>query len=259
MGRKPIVIIVINSKLFYLGVIALSLIFGWWLHHEPAIQTILSSPSIISGKKVVIDAGHGGIDPGTKSRSGLLEKELNLAVALKLKRHLSMVGVYCVMIRETDCDFSDSNEDFFTQKRRDLGYRTQVANQSGADIFLSIHANSFPQSIFRGAQTFYEKSDPKSKYLAEAIQYHLVGRLGPNRRRAKIGDYRVLNDTAMPGAMIEVGFLSNPEEAQLLADDRYRERIADAIFHGVVDYFSNRRQCPPKLKTSGRNLSRLGE
>lgn len=277
MGRKPTVIIVINSKLLYLGIIVLSLIFGWWLYHEPVIWTNLPLSSTISGKKIVIDAGHGGIDPGTGSKAGLLEKELNLDLALKLKRRLSMVGVYCVMIRETDCDFSDSrpsqfpidpsksmkkidvdrqaskdflssNEDFSTKKRRDLGYRTRVANQSGADIFLSIHANSFPQSIYRGAQTFYEKCDPKSKCLAEAIQYHLVRRLGPNRRRAKIGDYRVLNDTDMPGAMIEVGFLSNPEEAELLADDGYRERIANAIFHGVVDFFSNRRRCPPKVE-----------
>lgn len=202
--------------------------------------------STVSGKKIVIDAGHGGIDPGTRSNSGILEKDLNLEVALKLKRHLAMVGVYCVMIRENDRDFSDSNEDFSTKKKRDLSYRTRTANRSGADLYLSIHANSFPQSIYKGAQTFYEKSDPKSKFLAEAIQYQLAKGLGPNRRRAKAGDYRVLNGTNMPGVMIEVGFLSNPEEAGWLGDDGYRERIAQAIFHGVVDYLSNRRRCPPQ-------------
>ncbi len=246
MVRKPTVVIVISKKLFYLGLIICSLLFGWWLYYEPAIWINLPLTSTISGKKIVIDAGHGGIDPGTRSISGLKEKELNLELALKLKRHLAMVGVYCVMIRERDRDFSDSNEDFATKKKRDLSYRTRTANQSGADLYLSIHANSFPQSIYKGAQTFYEKSDPKSKFLAEAIQYQLVRRLGPNRRRAKVGDYRVLNDTNMPGVMIEVGFLSNPEEARLLGDDGYRERIAKAIFYGVIDYFSNRRRCPPK-------------
>ncbi len=248
MGRKRTIIVIVNSNLLYLGIILLSLMFGWWLYQEPATWTNLPLASTVSGKKIVIDAGHGGIDPGTRSKSGLLEKELNLDIALKLKRHFAMVGVYCVMIREADRDFSDSNEDFSTKKRRDLSYRTRAANQSGADIYLSIHANSFSDNIYRGAQTFYEKSDPRSKYLAEVIQYHLVGQLGPNRRRAKVGDYRVLNDTDMPGVMIEVGFLSNPEEAELLADDGYRERIAKAIFHGVADYFSNRRQCPPKVK-----------
>lgn len=248
MGRKRTLIIFVNFKLVYSGVIILLMAMGWWLSQEPAIRINLPFTSTISGKKVVIDAGHGGIDPGAKSRLGLLEKELNLAVALKLKRHLSMVGVYCMMIRETDRDFADSNGDFTTKKKRDLSYRTRTANRSGADIYLSIHANSFPQSIYRGAQTFYEKSDSQSRFLAEAIQYQMVKRLGPNRRRAKTGDYRVLNDTVMPGAMIEIGFVSNPEEAQVLGDDRYRERIAKAIFHGVIDYFCNKRRCLPKVE-----------
>ncbi len=248
MGWKPTIIIVIQRKLFYLGIMALAAVFGWWLYHEPAIRVNLPFISTISGKKIVIDAGHGGIDPGTRSKTGLLEKEINLDIALRLKRRLSMVGVYCVMIRETDRDFSDSDEDFFTKKRRDLSYRTRAANQSGADLYLSIHANSFPQSIYKGAQTFYEKSDPRSKFLAETVQYHLVKGLGPNRRRAKAGDYRVLNDTDMPGVMIEVGFLSNPEEAELLKDGGYRERIAKAVFYGLIDYFGNRKRCLPKVE-----------
>lgn len=246
MGRKPTIIVVITRKLFNLGILVLSLLFGWWLYHEPLIQTNLPLGSTISGKKIVIDAGHGGIDPGTRSKAGMLEKDINLDIALKLKRHLAMAGVYCVMIRETDRDFSNSNEDFSTKKRRDLHYRTRVADQSGADLFLSIHANSFSQSIYRGAQTFHEKSDLDSKHLAEAIQKQLVMRLKPNRRRAKVGDYRVLNDTNMPGVMIEVGFLSNPAEAKLLEDENYRERIAKAIFLGVVDYFKDHHRCPSK-------------
>lgn len=241
MGRKPTIIVVINRNLLNLGILVLSLLFGWWLYHEPLIQTNLPLGSTISGKKIVIDAGHGGIDPGTRSKAGLLEKDINLDIALKLKRHLAMVGVYCVMIRETDRDFSDSNADFSTKKRRDLSYRTRVANQSGADLYLSIHANSFPQSIYRGAQTFYKKSDPDSKLLAESIQSQFTKKFKPNRRRAKTGDYRVLNDTNMPGVMIEVGFLSNPEEAKLLEDDNYREKIAKAIFRGIVDYFTEQR------------------
>ncbi|MGE5606718.1 MAG: N-acetylmuramoyl-L-alanine amidase [Bacteroidota bacterium] len=248
MAWKPTIIIVVKRKLLYLIIMALAVFFGWWLYREPVIWINLPFTSTISGKKIVIDAGHGGIDPGTKSKAGLLEKEINLDIALKLKRHLSMVGVYCVMIRETDRDFSDSGGDHATKKRRDLSYRTRVANRSGADLYLSIHANSFPQSIYQGAQTFYKKSDPRSRFLAEAIQYHLVKRLGPNRRRARAGDYRVLNDTEMPGVMIEVGFLSNPKEAELLKDEGYQDRIAKAIFHGVVDYFSNRRRCPPKIE-----------
>jgi len=246
MGRKPTIIVVINRNLLNLGILILSLFFGWWLYHEPVIRTNLPLSPTISGKKIVIDAGHGGIDPGAKSDRGLLEKDINLDIALKLKRHLAMAGVSCVMIRETDQDFSNSNKDFTTKKRRDLSYRTRVANQSGAELYLSIHANSFSQSIYEGAQTFHEKSDSNSKYLAEAIQNQLVKRLKPNRRQAKVGDYRVLNDTKMPGVMIEVGFLSNPTEAKLLEDENYREKIAKAIFRGVVDYFREDRSCPSK-------------
>lgn len=259
MGRKPTIIVVVNRNLLYLGVLVLSFFFGWWLYYEPVIKTNLPLSSTISGKKIVIDAGHGGIDPGTRSKDGLLEKDLNLDIALKLKRHLAMVGVHCIMIRETDRDFSDSNQDFSTKKRRDLSYRTRTANQSKADLYLSIHANSFPQSIYRGAQTFFEKPDSNSKYLAEAIQKQFIKRLKPNRRRVKAGDYRVLNDTTMPGVMIEVGFLSNPDEAKLLADGSYREQVAKAIFLGIVDYFSNPRQCPTKQRVDSRNLLRLSE
>lgn len=248
MGWKPLIIIVLKRKLLYPAIMVGAVFFGWWLYREPAIWVNLPFTATISGKKIVIDAGHGGIDPGTRSTTGLSEKEINLDIALKLKRHLSMVGVYCVMIRETDRDFSDNGGDLVTKKRRDLSYRTRIANQSGADLYLSIHANSFPQSIYRGAQTFYKKSDPRSKLLAQAIQYQLVKRLGPNRRRAKAGDYRVLNDTEMPSVVIEVGFLSNPEEAELLKDEGYRDRIAKAIFHGVVDYFNNRQRCFPKIE-----------
>lgn len=124
------------------------------------------------------------------------------------------------------------------KKRRDLFRRIQLANQSHGNIFLSIHANSFPQTIYRGAQTFYNKNEPESQKLAEAIQFHLVKRLGPNNRVAKAGDFRVLNETTMPGVTVEVGFLSNPGEAKLLGDSGYRERIAQAIYLGVIYYFS---------------------
>lgn len=241
MARKPTIIIIINGGLLYLGAIILSLAVGWWIYREPALRIELPIMSSVSGRKVVIDAGHGGIDPGAKSESGLLEKEINLDIALKLKRHLSMAGIYCVMIRETDCDFSDSGAELPTKKKRDLSYRIRTANQSGADIYLGIHANSFPQRIYRGAQTFYTEDDPQSRRLAKAIQAQLAARLGPNRRRPRPGDYRMLNDTQMPGVVIEVGFLSNPEEARSLEDDDYREQVAQAIFHGVVDYFRKSR------------------
>jgi len=203
------------------------------------LSTSILSSTIreIRGKKVIIDAGHGGFDPGAKSAKGLLEKELNLDVAKRLMRLLSKAGVKVMMIRETDIDFSDRNELFNTKKRRDLYYRIQIANQSDADVLLSIHANSFPQIIYRGAQTFYKLNDENSKLLAECIQNSFNNNLG-STRKARPGDYRILNDINLPGVTIEIGFLSNPQEALLLSDPQYRERVADAIYTGLVNYFA---------------------
>ena len=121
---------------------------------------------------------------------------------------------------------------FFGSKRQDLIERAEIANRSQADIFVSIHCNSFPQSIWSGAQTFYYPGREESRILAVAIQTELVRRLGPNRRQANTGDYRVLKEAKMPAVVVEAGFLSNPQEGRLLADADYQKRVADAIFWG---------------------------
>jgi len=239
-GCRRLVVISIRAQWLYLAVILFGLGFGLWMLLEPAIWTNLPWSTLISGKKVVIDAGHGGSDPGAKSVTGISEKEINLDVALKLKKYLSRVGIYCVMTRESDQDFFNATILAASKKQRDLIYRTRIANKSKAELFLSIHANSFSQSIYHGAQTFFNPHNQQSRRLAQAIQYHMIKDLGPNKRRPKPGDFRVLNDIKMPGVMIETGFLSNPEEATLLNDPRYRERIAAAIYHGVIAYLSNR-------------------
>jgi N-acetylmuramoyl-L-alanine amidase len=236
---RRLVVITIRGQWLYLALIIFVLGFGLWMLLEPAIWTNLPWSTLISGKKVVIDAGHGGGDPGAKSLTGVSEKDINLDVALKLKKYLSRVGVYCVMTREIDQDFFNATILAASKKQRDLMYRTRVANKSRAELFLSIHANSFPQTIYHGAQTFFNPHNQQSRRLAQAIQYYMIKNLGPNRRRPKPGDFRVLNDIKMPGVMIETGFLSNPEEAALLNNPQYRDRIAVAIYHGVIAYLSN--------------------
>ena len=116
------------------------------------------------------------------------------------------------------------------------------ANRSGADLLLSIHVNSFPQSIWSGAQCFYYAGNPESKELANAIQDELAARLGPNRRRPVAADYLILKATRMPAVTVEVGFISNPREERLLADAAYREQLAEAIFAGAVAYFLRQRE-----------------
>lgn len=241
--QKQIFIINLIWKKEYIYGIVILIIFGFlygWTSGRRTVKTTILLPSSISGKKIVIDAGHGGIDPGAVGRSGLEEKEITLDLAKRLKRYFSRVGVYVVMTREGDLDYSGENGDRkLTKKRRDLLHRVKIANESKADLLLSIHVNSFPQSIWSGAQCFYDSKVSESKLLAEAIQKSLVERLGPNRRKAQSADYMIIKATAMPSATIEVGFISNPREEELLADEEYREKLAEAIFYGTAEYLTS--------------------
>ena len=208
------------------------------LARTTAIRVSARLSGAVSGRRVVVDPGHGGLDPGAVGRSGLLEKDLVLSVAFHLRRLLGRAGVYVTLTRETDKDFGDDESgSLLTRKRRDLAYRVDLAHRAEADLYLSIHANSIPGSRWSGAQVFYNANRPYARELAGSIQAALAARLGPSYRLAKPADYRVLNDTAMPAAVVEIGFLSNPEEEALLATDSYQRRVAEAIFEGLLHFF----------------------
>jgi len=195
------------------------------------------SPMGISGRTIVIDAGHGGVDPGAVSAEGVLEKEITLRIAKELEYLLKRAAVYVIMVRHDDYDLADSSEtNLLQRKRQDLKRRVQIAEDANADLYISIHANYFPSPRWSGAQTFYYEGSSASQQLAKTLQTELVRSLGPNNRLARPGDFRVLRDTTMPAAMVEVGFLSNPREAQLLSQEGYQKRVAAAIFSGLLRY-----------------------
>lgn len=193
----------------------------------------------IRGAVVVIDAGHGGRDPGASGASGLAEDEINLKIALKLRRLIEQGGGTAIMIREDDSGlYTEGGNGKETRKREDLRNRHTLINSCGADILISVHLNSFPQSQYYGAQTFYQEKDDKSKKLAEIIQDELIKVLnrGNDRKAKPIDSVYILKNNNMPGALIECGFLSNPEEERLLDDDHYQEKVAWSIFVGIVKY-----------------------
>ncbi len=194
----------------------------------------------ISGRTIVIDAGHGGIDPGAVSASGVLEKEVTLAVSKELEDLLKRAAVYVILARQGDYDLADSSEtNLLKRKRQDLSRRVLIAEEANADLYISIHANYFPSPRWSGAQTFYYEASASGRKLATTLQTELVRHLGPNNRLARPGDFRVLRDTTMPAAMVEVGFLSNPREAQLLSEGEYQKQVAAAIFAGLLRYYSH--------------------
>ena len=188
----------------------------------------------VANRVMVIDPGHGGIDPGAVSPSGTLEKDITLQVAMRLNRLLSEAGAVTILTREGDNDLGLDGGSLLERKRQDLAQRVALANQNQADFYISIHVNSFPSSRWWGAQTFYSRRSESGRRLAESIQAELIRVLGNNRRRAKGEDYYVLEKTQVTAVNVEIGFMSNPEEERLLKDPVYQEKIAQAIYAGVV-------------------------
>ncbi len=232
--RGPFVIVVRrrHAVLLAAGVILIAALVPWAAGVRPVAAP---SAETVSGRVVAVDAGHGGPDPGAIGASGTLEKEVTLAIALKLDEILRRGAVYTVLTRTGDYDLVQG-ERVAHRQREDLMRRAALVAASGAELFVSLHANSFPSPEWSGAQTFYEEGDEESRRLAESIQQALVQRLGPNRRTARPADLRILNEVDVPAALVEVGFLSNPQEERLLRDAEYQWRVAEAVAEGIFAY-----------------------
>ncbi len=200
---------------------------------------VFSTP--LEGKVVIVDPGHGGIDAGASSGS-VLEKELNLEIAQILQEYLEESGAVAILTRTEDTNTADPNRKKGTsQKMSDLRERKDDIEEFSADMFISIHMNKFSQSKYRGAQVFYTKGTAESKLLGENLQKAIKETLNDgNTRVAKPADnIFVLKDNKIPSALIECGFLSNPEETELLKDRGYQRKMAWGIYLGIVQYFSH--------------------
>jgi len=192
---------------------------------------------VLGGKTVFIDAGHGGVDPGAVGLNHTLEKDINLAISKRVQMLLIQAGSNVIMLREDDRDFGTSSK-LLQRKREDLAYRIQSAMDTNADIYLSIHSNSFPDQRQHGPQVFYHPDSEEGKKLAESVQASL-NQVGTRKREAKSNQsYFILKNTEMVAVTIEVGFLSNAEEEKKLNQPDYQARLAMAIFEGVGKYLS---------------------
>jgi len=193
----------------------------------------------LAGKTIVIDPGHGGEDPGALGTTGVHEKDIVLEVSKKLSAILRQAGARVILTREDDRDLSEPGAKSQHQaKLQDLTRRVELANRSHADIFISIHVNSFPDPREDGPQTFSQPGSAESKRLAVAIQRELNRYLENPGREAKQVDYFTTRMTEMPSVIVEIGFITNPREEKLLLDPVYQGKIAWAIYAGIARYFS---------------------
>jgi len=186
----------------------------------------------VSGRIVVIDAGHGGWDPGMVSGK-VEEKGINLSIAHKLQVFLEQGGATVIITRLDDSDLAKN-------KSGDMHVRRLIANTSNADIFVSIHQNSYHSANVKGFQAFYFNESDNSKKLATCIQDSLKEFVNPgNRLGARANkNYYVLKQTEMPAVLVECGFLTNYNERKNLTTDAYQEKIAWGIYLGIVNYFN---------------------
>ena len=188
---------------------------------------------------VVIDPGHGGFDPGKVGVDGVLEKDLNLEIALKLQELLEKNDVKVIMTREADVGLAEAGK---ANKSEDMRNRVNLVNGAGADLAVSIHQNSFTDSSATGAQVFYYKESEEGRLLAEVLQEQLKTTLedGNHRLAKSNSDYYMLKKTLCPLVIVECGFLSNPEEAVRLQTEGWQADLAWAIHLGILQYLNQR-------------------
>lgn len=197
----------------------------------------------LSGMTIAIDAGHGGVDGGAVSKSGAIEKDLSLSIALYLRDYLQQAGALVVMTREGDYDLANDNtRSYSKRKTEDLLKRVEILQEAAPQMLISVHMNSIPSEKWSGAQTFYHKTAIKeSEQLARAIQEQLKINLENTERQAATVEtiyiLKALQD--VPAALVEVGFLSNPRESQLLVDAQYQRTVAASIYKGIIAHVTS--------------------
>jgi len=192
----------------------------------------------LSRLTLLIDPGHGGVDGGAQDARGNLEKNINLAIGLKIREQLRESGINIIITRESDMELAPFLAGRTGRHRRDLNSRITKAKENNCLFLVSIHCDSSSDERRYGTYTFYNYLSNESKELALSIQTEL-NRLSRKSRKAAPGKYLVIREKGVTGVLIEVGFLSNHQEANRLQDDDYRNRLALAIAGGILKYCRN--------------------
>ena len=232
--------IVLNKK--RITIIMLSIFVSVFIFiFTTEIKTTVPTVSLpISGKTIVIDAGHGKPDEGAESSTGTTEAAINLKIALKLQNLLEQSGTTVILTRSDENAIYNIDSKTLKQKKiSDIHNRVKIGNESSADIFVSIHLNKIPESQYDGWQTFYREGSSEGQKLAVAIQNNLNNKIKKeNNRVAKtIDNIYIIKHVEIPITIVECGFLSNPEEEKQLLEDKYQDKLAWGIYNGIIEYF----------------------
>ncbi|MBU8791079.1 N-acetylmuramoyl-L-alanine amidase CwlD [Oceanobacillus caeni] len=192
----------------------------------------------LSGKTIVLDPGHGGPDGGAVGKDGTTEEAITLAVSKKLSTYLKEAGATVYLTREEDKDLaSEESKGLSRRKAEDIRNRMNFIHNHKADFFLSIHLNALPSTRWRGAQTFYYPGKDENKHLAKMIQAEIIRNLeNTNREALAKTEMYLLKHAEVPGALVEIGFLSNVDERELLKQEDYQDKMAASIYEGILRY-----------------------
>lgn len=194
----------------------------------------------LAGKKIVLDPGHGGPDGGAVGDEDTFEKDIALEVSEKIRDYLQQAGALVYLTRETDKDLAAEDTTGLSRRKvEDIKNRVAFIEEKDPDVFITIHLNALPSSRWRGAQTFYHPTLSESKKLAELIQEQIKHNLeNTNRDALAINGVYVLKHANRPASLVEIGFLSNPEERELLRTDAYQDQMAASIYQGILSFLT---------------------
>ena len=240
MRKKPrIYVIKLNRKILLLGII-LFIIIATITFKKFKVSKIFSYKN---NDTIAIDPGHGGIDGGTGDKEGLLEKDINLDVSLRLKKELLVEGFSVIMTREEDKSLEELSNINGSRYKRDLNARKTIINESDSIIFVSMHVNSSKKTSVRGVRVYYYPTSVEGRELAESIcqsvnknVYEKYLKDDNLKAETMPEDYFILRETQYPGVLVEIGFITNPEDNKLLKNERYKKKIAFAIKKGIIEY-----------------------
>ena len=203
-------------------------------------QTIQTVSLPVSGRTVIVDAGHGTPDEGASSNNGVTEAEINLQIALKLQNLLEQSGCIVILTRSDENEIYDVESNTIREKKiSDMKNRVKIGNESSSDIFVSIHLNKIEQSKYSGWQTFYKPGNDDSKKLATTIQNNLNDAIQKENKRtpAALSTVYLMKNVEIPITIVECGFLSNKKKKKLLQTEEYQEKLAWGIYNGINEYF----------------------